>query len=238
MTPEQLDQLLAALPPLQNPPEVPPERPQRAASALSACGAAVLELMSGQPLHAPAIATGPTEAQKAEHRASHRAWVVQQREQLWPRIRDAKLATRIRSVDSPCGLLIGPTGIGKTSAARWIGVRYPGFWASAHELGAAERHHELGGGWAPLIRSAVDARHLYLDDLGTEESRDLSSLQYVIDQRYAAGRATFATTGLTRDDLATHLGAAYVRRLVEQHVKRRDGTEHAVLFVDCHGVKL
>jgi hypothetical protein len=206
---------------------------------LSACGEATLELMRSR---SPTISSGPTEAQKAAQkeaqqaarRANRRAWVEQQRVTFWSRIGDAKLATRLRSVDSPCGLLLGPTGIGKTSAARWVGVRYPGFWVSAHELGAAERHHVLGDGWAPFMRSAIDAQHLYLDDLGTEETRDLSCLQFVIDQRYAAGRATFATTGLTRERLASHLGAAYVRRLVEQHVESPHGAPLPVLFVDCH----
>ncbi len=166
--------------------------------------------------------------------AQRRMEVLRQRSEYWPRVRHAKLHSALPALDSPCGLLLGPTGIGKTSAARWIAARYPGVWVHARELGAAERHHSLGEGWAPLIRSAIGARFLYLDDLGTEDPRDLGSLQFVIDQRYAAGRATFATSGLTKAELATYLGAPYVRRLIEQHVVKPAGGELPVLVVDCH----
>jgi hypothetical protein len=143
----------------------------------------------------------------------------------------------LRATDTPCGLLLGPTGIGKTSAARWVAARYPGMWVNARELGAAERQHPLGDGLPPLTRSAIEARHLYLDDIGTEDGRDLGALQFVIDQRYSASRATFVTTGLTAPELSSHLGPAYVRRLVEQHVGRGDGSEWPVLFVDCHELR-
>ncbi len=198
--------------------------------ALSASARTTLGLLLGG--RGPAV--NETESARQAARQERRAEMLRQRDALWPRVRHAKLLSALRELDSPCGLLLGPTGIGKSSAARWIAVRYPGVWVHARELGAAERHHGLGEGWAPLIRSAVAARFLYLDDLGTEDPRDLGNLQFVIDARYAAGRATLATSGLTKAELATYLGAPYVRRLIEQHVQKPAGGELPVLVVDCH----
>jgi hypothetical protein len=230
MTAEEIDQLLAKQPPFT---PGAARSPSSHRAGLSPSGEAAIALLR----RVPPPSTGPSDAEmqarRAAARAERRASVIAQREKLWPRIRSPRLAGQLRSVDSPCGLLLGPSGVGKTSAARWVSVRYPGCWVTARDLGAAERHHPLGEGWAPLIRMAITAAHLYLDDIGTEEPRDLGSIQHVIDQRYSLGRATFVTTGLTPADLSGYLGAAYVRRLVRQHVLRRDGAEWPVLFVDC-----
>jgi len=186
------------------------------------------KLLPNEPENAPDPET---------QRKIRRARVERERESLLPRIRHPKLAAAVKLSDTRCALLLGPTGAGKTSAALWAKARYPGLWLHARELGAVERKHPLGEGDPPLLREASTAPTLYLDDLGTEDPRDLGVIQHVIDRRYAAGLATYATTGLTRADLANYLGAAYVRRLIEQHVRRKDGTELAVLFVDCHGSK-
>jgi hypothetical protein len=231
MNAEDIDRLLEQIPSVA--------RPER--SRLSTVGASLPTLsVSAQTMLGGVVigqrvpSANDTEQRVAAARLERRADALRQRERLWPRVRHAHLASQLRASDTPCGLLLGPTGIGKTSAARWLGVRYPGVWVHARELGAAERHHALGEGWAPLMKSAIGARHLYLDDLGTEEARDLGALQFVIDQRYAAGRATFATSGLTKAELASYLGAPYVRRLIEQHVPLPTGGELAVLVVDCH----
>jgi DNA replication protein DnaC len=158
---------------------------------------------------------------------------------LEPRIRHPKLLAALRKLDTRCALLLGPTGVGKTSAARWARLRHPGLWVAARALGACERKHPLGEGDPQLMREAIAAPVLYLDDLGSEEPRDVAVLQYVIDQRYAAAppRATFVTSALTQVALTSHLGTPYVRRLGEQHVPNGNGGEWPVLFVDCHEVK-
>ena len=75
---------------------------------------------------------------------------------------------------------------------------------------------------------------LYLDDLGTEDVRDVAVLQHLLERRYAAQRPTVITTGLTRPQLTDRYGAATVRRLTDQHVPRNDGTQWPVLVVDLH----
>jgi hypothetical protein len=229
MTAEELDQLLE-----QQPQRAPaPVSVKAKRSGMSPSGETALELLRGlgpRPLGALDL---ELQARQAKAKAERRAAVVAQREKLWGRIRHPRLAVQLRALDTPCGLLLGPSGIGKTSAARWIGARYPGCWVTARELGAAERHHPLGEGQPPLLRAAIAARYLYLDDIGTEELRDLGSIQFVIDQRYSAGRATFVTSGLTQAELSTYLGAPYVRRLVQQHVWIEQ-RQLPVLVVDCH----
>lgn len=221
MTSEELDRLL------DENPTLPPPRPKPISARLSA----LERLLPAVP--APTPAPDPEALRRArQQRAEH------QRAAIWPRIKSPKLAAAVRLSDTRCALLLGPTGVGKTSAARWAQARYPGLWVSSRELGACERKHPLGDGDPPLLREARKVGTLYLDDLGTEDARDLGVIQGLIDARYAQGRAIYATTGLTKAGLAEHLGAAYVRRLVEQHVTRRDGTEMPVLFVDCHGGKL
>jgi DNA replication protein DnaC len=63
-----------------------------------------------------------------------------------------------------------------------------------------------------------------LDDVGSE--KDPQAIQELLDYRYARQLPTIATSGLTRQELVQHLGAAYVRRIIEQHAG------HAVLVWD------
>ena len=73
---------------------------------------------------------------------------------------------------------------------------------------------------------------LLLDDLGTEEERDVGVLQELIDHRYSEHVPTIVTSGMARRALSDHLGAPYVRRLMEQKVRRSDGEWHPLLFLD------
>lgn len=158
----------------------------------------------------------------------------QERDEQMKRAREAELSKRIDArlrreltkCPSPCGLVMGPTGIGKSSAADMIAIRNPGFFIHARELASAERRHSLGAGYAPEIARAREARVLYIDDVGAEEQRDVGVLQEVIDHRYRKGLATFVTTGLRQSELQDRIGAAYIRRLAEQHVKHINGAEH------------
>lgn len=218
MTAEELDQRLAALP--QHQPKPPPPAPT------SPFRDALRGLIpEAQPAN---------QRQDEDVRRERIRELLAARKELEARIRNPKLLARLRKLDTRCAVLIGPTGAGKTSAARWAQLRHRGLWVSARVLGACERKHPLGEGDPPLMRDAVTTPVLYLDDLGAEEPRDVSVIQHVIDQRYTASRATFVTSALTQDALQAHFGSPYVRRLAEQHVRRSDGSEWPVLFVDCH----
>jgi len=225
VTAEELEEKLADLPP--QPPRPPP--PLRHLLMVSA-REALDTLRRTAPANEPS-----DEAQERAALEARRERIRRARATLEARIRNPKLLTALRRLDTRCALLLGPTGEGKTSAALWARLRHRGAWMTARDLGASERRHPLGEALPPLLREALRAPVLYLDDLGTEESRDLGVLQYVIDQRYASGRATFVTSGLTPKGLADYLGAPTLRRLVEQHVPRGEGSEWSVLQVDLHG---
>jgi DNA replication protein DnaC len=225
MNAEELDQALLGLAPTALAPR--PALPTAAGPAAQAA----LRLVGSVP------PKNDTEDTERERRAleQRRARIARARSELEAeRIKSPKLLGALRQLDTRCALLLGPSGIGKTAAAHWARERHRGLWVSARDLGACERRHPLGEDIPRLLRQSLDAPVLYLDDLGTEDSRDLGVLQYVVDQRYANGRAMFVTSGLTMADLPAYFGAPYVRRLVEQHVRRSDGSEWPVLFVDAH----
>lgn len=178
--------------------------------------------------------TAEREQRRAEHLAQARARVIAARRALEPRIAP-RLLSALRRQDTPCALLLGPTGCGKTSAAHWLRARFGGVLIRASELGSSERRHALGKGYSPEIEQAHWCRLLIIDDLGTEDPRDISVLQSVIDMRYSSGRALVTTTGLTRAMLSERYDAPMVRRLHDQHVKRPDGgRDWPVLVVDLH----
>lgn len=178
-----------------------------------------------------------TDAEREERREAsrreHLARIARQRRELDPRI-DPRLLAALRKTRTPCGLLLGPTGTGKTSAMHWMRAEFWGQVIHARELGSCERRHGLGEGYPPELSLIRTERVVYIDDIGAEDPRDLGVIQYALDVRYRDGLATVATSGLTAAALTKHLGEAYVRRLTEQHVPRKDG-EWPVLFVDLFG---
>lgn len=150
-----------------------------------------------------------------------------------------KALSRMRP-DRCCGaLFLGPSGCGKSSAAayavlRWlarVGCRTPSrakpvVWLDAIEATDAERRYRLGSGDPEWLVEAYRAEWLVIDDIGVSTSPVL--LQLVLARRYQAGLATIATTGLTREQLSEHIGAATVRRVLEFQGQKG-------LLVDCHG---
>jgi DNA polymerase III delta prime subunit len=154
-----------------------------------------------------------------------------------------RLLGKVRNAHAVAAVLSGPTGCGKSTAAAVLvrralaefeasgGERCKAatdlVWVSAIELATAERRHALGAGTPELLAKAARCGLLVLDDLGLEEP---GAVFPVLSSRYDECRATVVTTGLplTKAGLTKHLGAAGVRRLVEQHVGS------AVLVVDCH----
>lgn len=142
---------------------------------------------------------------------------------------DPRLMAALRKGASPSALLMGPTGIGKTSGARWLmaaGLReQPHYFVRSVELCECRKNHPLGAGPPELVDLAKGHRYLILDDVGTE--RDPAELQEVLDYRYFRSMPTVVTTGLNRDELTNHIGAASVRRILEQHAG------HKVIVVDA-----
>lgn len=153
--------------------------------------------------------------------------------QLWKALELAPRDERFGAV------FLGPSGVGKSSAAsyavqRWrakVGpsttMRERVFWLDALEATDAERRYRLGTGDPEQLVDAYTADWLVLDDIGSTTSPTL--VQLVLAKRYQAGLPTIATTGLTRDEFASHVGAATARRVLE--FGGRKG-----VFVDCHGV--
>ena len=142
-------------------------------------------------------------------------------------------------------LLMGPTGIGKTSATALLwhrlvvrGVQTGGkewrrtrglVWVRAVQLATARRKHPLGRGDAPEIVAACEASLLFLDDLDREpESK--RPVAEVLAARYDAGLPTVLTTGLDGPELTETHGAAVVRRIRETGGRR-------ALVVDCFAAR-
>mgnify|MGYP000868798561 CR=1 FL=1 len=231
MTPEEIDRALAQRDEARRVADV--DMPQkRGAGHAGAAAQALLQAVLSKPREAEEVERARKQA-RADAYAAHRKRVLDERAALQPRIH-ARIMNELRKKHTPCALLMGPTGCGKTSAALWLRVALPGEWAGARELAACERKHPLGEGSPPAFERACSSRVLYIDDLGTEDQRDISVLQQVYDQRYSRGLATVTTTGLHREQLTERYGAATVRRMVDQHVARSGGGEWPVLVVDMH----
>jgi uncharacterized NAD(P)/FAD-binding protein YdhS len=101
-------------------------------------------------------------------------------------------------------------------------------WVYARGLAQARMKHPLGQGDCPAIVSATHAGILVLDDLGLE--RDHAEIVDVVHDRYEAGRITWTTTGLNREQLFERYGEAFYRRLVE-------GRSQPGIVVSCFAAK-
>jgi DNA replication protein DnaC len=121
-------------------------------------------------------------------------------------------------------LLMGPTGVGKSTAAalalrRQIRARIRTkkpvevSWYYARALAHSARYYPLGEGEPPDIEKARTRRLLVLDDLGLE--RDHGEIVDVLHARYEQGFPTWTTTGLNYEQLNDRYGEALVRRLTD-----------------------
>lgn len=145
----------------------------------------------------------------------------------------AKMLAALKKHRTPCALLLGPTGCGKTTAAQWMTTGTVSNFLRARDLATATKRHGLGDGRPPEVETAREHMLLVIDDVGSEGS-DVAALQDALDYRYSRQLPTIVTSGLTESELSALLGPAYYRRIVDQHVPRKDGEEFPVLIVDCH----
>lgn len=135
-------------------------------------------------------------------------------------------------------VLLGPTGIGKTTAAvalvsrlvseasalpsghRRARAAHSVLFTSAQRLANARRESGLGIGRPSLVERACRVRLLVIDDLGAEPPGDVE-IGAILDERYGSQRPVVVTAGLTKGDLATRYSAAFLRRVRE--CGRREG---------------
>src|SRR5690606_37540086 len=127
----------------------------------------------------------------------------------------------------PVLTLLGPTGSGKSSTAAaivdrlvreaadksmaersldpfWFARRIR--WAKTYSLVRARREHPLGEGEAPLVKGAIDASLLILDDLGNEPADPV--IFEVLDARYDCSAPTLVTSGLRQPEIRSRYGEA------------------------------
>lgn len=219
MTAEEIDAKLATLP------EHVVPAPQKPAGER---GPAPIYQISEATLNRIPTATVPRPRRPQPDRART---IAAARAEFDARI-DKRILAKLRATPTPCVLLLGPTGIGKTSALHWLRCEFGGAMFHARELGSCERRHGLGDGYPPELDRIRHEAMVCIDDVGAEDPRDLAMIQEAIETRYRNGQAMAVTSGLTKAELLKHLGAAYARRLLEQHVMRRGGDEWPVLLVD------
>lgn len=113
----------------------------------------------------------------------------------------------------------GQSGAGKTSLAVACLRGLPGaLMVAAGALGRARIEHPAGHGEAPLIRRAMAARVLLVDDLGQDKTTAISAVEDVINHRHDARLVTWVTTGLTEDQIESRYGAGVRRRLTERGI--------------------
>lgn len=121
------------------------------------------------------------------------------------------------------GLAItGPAGAGKTTLAvaklfdLFDGGMRSCMFVSAPDLARARAIHPLGDAEAPLVRNAMHATALVIDDLGKERQDISGALSDVIFARHAHGRRTVVTTGLGYDAARSRYDDGIARRLFEE----------------------
>jgi DNA replication protein DnaC len=117
--------------------------------------------------------------------------------------------------------LLGAATAGKTSLAvamahAWARVQgRPGLFCAAVDIGVARQQHGLGEGEPPIVRQAMSAPLLVLDDVGQEGEFGIAPVAHVIQHRYDRVKPMIATTGFTVEQLVSRYGAGVARRLIE-----------------------
>jgi DNA replication protein DnaC len=87
-------------------------------------------------------------------------------------------------------------------------------WYSGSQVALARKQSPLGTGEAKVVKNAIQASLLVVDEVGFEPFD--GALFDVVDGRYMRQRPTIVTTGLTVDAFKTKYGDALWRRLTER----------------------
>lgn len=188
----------------------------------------------------------PDEVQSARERADeHSRQVAQHATMAWRQVPRGMQASETALLDrcehrlrksielrpNLSALILGPTGVGKTSAAAYLvrralgeyrnslGERFPAAaglaWIYAPDLINADKKYQLGAGDAPIVVQALNASALVLDEVMASCCNQI--LFDILSKRYQQGdRPVIVTTGLTHTELTTHLSAAGVRKITHQ----------------------
>src|ERR1700733_12125981 len=149
----------------------------------------------------------------------------------WARFAAPQLALRLLSPDAAAegraasenarACLIGAARAGKTSLGvamlrRRVSKSGVGaMFFHAHRLGIARIQHPAGHGEPEIVDDAMRIPLALIDDLGSERDMSMNAIPDVIFERHAASRATWITTGMTREQLVTRYGQGTVARIFE-----------------------
>ena len=117
--------------------------------------------------------------------------------------------------------LLGSAGAGKTSLASALAVTWASVTArtavfiAAVDVGVARQQHGLGEGEPRIVRQAMKAPLLVLDDLGQEAEVGIPVVAHILQHRYNQASPTIATSGLSVEQIVSRYGAGVARRLLE-----------------------
>jgi hypothetical protein len=117
--------------------------------------------------------------------------------------------------------LIGAARAGKTSLAvamlrrRVSKTGMTAIFFPAQRLGMARIQHPAGHGEPDIVDQAIHIPLALIDDLGHERDMSMNAIPDIVSERHAANRATWITTGMTREQLVTRYGQGTVARLFE-----------------------
>jgi DNA replication protein DnaC len=160
------------------------------------------------------------------------AWADFAAPEMGDRVKDPKAVALAQKANATTSTLVGGAGAGKTSLAaamgrhRTMAGKSP-WWVRAVDLATARRAMKLGEGETELVRRALSADVLVLDDIGAEDQTQFSKVvAEVIHARHDDMLDTIVTTGFAEKAIGERYGDGIARRLFEECViqVRKAGT--------------